>query len=164
MRLKTISLGLALRRSATFCCHSYGLTISVSRFQEEAFPPTMMPASYLHGPLAPSTPSPKKRKRPSNTQVIDLTSPSPTSTPSKSTPRRPRKPKNADDTPSPEKRIKRYRDHAPQSVMVKHERVMTQRMFLVERSGRQNGALQEDFSVLGSTGNVYTVKVSMVPT
>src|SRR5271155_1464414 len=161
MRLKTISLGLALRRSATFCCHSYGLTISVSRFQEEAFPPTMMPASYLHGPLAPSTPSPKKRKRPSQTQVIDLTSPSPTS---KSTPRRPRKPEKSDDPPSPEKRVKHYRDHAPQSVMVKHERVMTQRMFLVERSGRQNGALQEDFSVLGSTGNVYTVKVSMVPT
>src|SRR5271155_3146794 len=103
MRLKTISLGLALRRSATFCCHSYGLTISVSRFQEEAFPPTMMPASYLHGPLAPSTPSPKKRKRPSQTQVIDLTSPSPTS---KSTPRRPRKPEKSDDPPSPEKRVK----------------------------------------------------------
>jgi len=124
----------------------------------------MMPASHIHGPLTPSTPSPNKRKRPSQTQVIDLTSPSPTSTPSKSTPRRPRKPKPANDTPSPEKRLKRYRNHAPQSVMVKHERVMTQRMFLVERSGRQNGALQEEFSVLGSTGNVYIVNVSVVPT
>ena len=121
----------------------------------------MIPASYPHSHLTPSTPSPKKRKRPPNAQVIDLTS---SPSPAKSTPRR-RKPKNADNaTPSPEKRPKRYRDHAPQSVMVKHERVMTQRMFLVERSGRQNGALQEDFSVLGSTGNVYTVNVSMVPT
>lgn len=123
----------------------------------------MIPASHLPSHIAPTTPSPRKRKRPSNAQVIDLTSPS-ASTPSKSTPRR-RKPKNADDaTPSPEKRLKRYRDHPPQSVMVKHERVMTQRMFLVERSGRANGALEEDFSVLGSTGNVYIVNVSMVPT
>ena len=52
----------------------------------------------------------------------------------------------------------------PQTVMVKYTRVMTQRMFLVERSGRTNGALEEEFSVLGSTGNVYVVNVSMIPT
>ena len=122
-----------------------------------------MPTPRPQGAAVPTTPSPRKRKRPSQTLAIESTSPVP-STPPQSTPRR-RKPKQQDDeTPSPEKRLKRYRDHPPQSVMVKHERVMTQRMFLVERSGRQNGALEEDFSVLGSTGNVYIVKVSMVPT
>ena len=63
-----------------------------------------------------------------------------------------------------ERRLKRYRDHAPQSVMIKWERVMTQRMFMLERSGRKDGALSEDFSVLGSTGNLYVVNVSQVPT
>jgi len=79
----------------------------------------------------------------------------------------PRKRKKADDdesTPAPEKRLKRYRDHPPQNVMVKHERVMSQRMFLVERSGRENGELHEDFSVLGSTGNVYVVNLNQIPT
>ena len=121
-----------------------------------------MAASYLSARHGPSKPFPRKRKRPSNTKVIELTSPS-LSTPPKPTPKR-RKLKNVEETTSPEKRLKRYRDHPPQSVMIKYDRVMTQRMFLVERSGRQNGALQEDFSVVGSTGNVYVVNVSMVPT
>jgi hypothetical protein len=63
-----------------------------------------------------------------------------------------------------ERRLKPYRNHPPQTVMVKYTRVMTQRMFLVERSGRTNGALEEEFSVLGSTGNVYVVNINMVPT
>jgi len=63
-----------------------------------------------------------------------------------------------------ERRAKRYRTHPPADFMVKYERVMTQRMFLIERSGRKDCALQEDFSVLGSTGNVYVVNVSEIPT
>ena len=109
--------------------------------------------------IPPSTPSPRKRKNPVSAQdIIDLTGPSPKSTPKK------RKVKSdTDGTPSPERRAKRFRDHPPQSVMIKYERVMTQRMFLVERSGRKNGALEEEFSVLGSTGNVYVVCVNMIP-
>jgi len=111
-----------------------------------------------------TTPSPQKRKRNETSTVIDLTQ-SPPSTPKKSTPRKRQKTTDGEElTPSPEKRAKRYREHAPQDVMVKYDRVMTQRMFLVERSGRKDGELHEDFSVLGSTGNVYNVNLSQIPT
>jgi len=109
----------------------------------------------------------KKRKAPSNIDdrvFVDLTLPSPPR-PVK-TPAKRQKTTGINSTPSkpsPEKRVKRYRERPPQSLMIKHERVMTQRMFLVQRSGRKNGALEEDFSVLGSTGNVYSVNLSMVP-
>ena len=109
-------------------------------------------------------PASKKRKQndaAAELQPTDVAKPSP-KTP-KSTPPKVEKP-TTDGLQPPEKRLKPYRHHAPQAVMIKHERVMSQRMFLVERSGRKNGALQEEFSVLGSTGNVYTVNVSMIPT
>ena len=115
----------------------------------------------MRPPLAPSTPSSRKRKS-NQMEVIDLTS-SPDPTPKKSASKR-RKTEAGESVPSPEKRAKRHRDHPPQSVIVKQQRVMTQRMFLVERSGRKNNALEEEFSVLGSTGNVYVVNVSMIPT
>jgi len=107
------------------------------------------------------TPSPK-RKQPSTPTV--KSPPKPTRSPRK--PTTPRKRKNlegGEDQPD-ERRPKRYRTHPPADFMVKYERVMTQRMFLIERSGRKEGALQEDFSVLGSTGNVYIVNVSEIPT
>ena len=104
---------------------------------------------------SPSTSTPGKRKR---AQVIDLTG-SP-DTPSKKTPSKRQKATPAE---SPEKRAKRYRDHAPLSIMTKYERVMTQRMYMMERSGRKDGSLEEEFSVLGSTGNVYTVTVNQIP-
>ena len=83
------------------------------------------------------------------------------SAPQKRTPAKRRKTNADGDT---ERRLKRFRDHPPETVMVKYTRVMTQRMFLVERSGRTNGALEEEFSVLGSTGNVYVVNLGTVPT
>lgn len=105
---------------------------------------------------------PKKRKRVNPTPQIQQPSyvipPPPKSTPAK------RRKTKIDEEPSPERRLKRYRDHPPQTIMIKYDRVMTQRMFLVERSGRQNRALCEEFSVLGSTGNVYVVNVSMIST
>ena len=114
--------------------------------------------------MAPSTPSPKKRKRTTQPEVIDLTK-SPSTSPQKS-PQKRRKTKSdatTESPSSPERRLRPYRYRAPQSIMVKHERVMTQRMFLVERSGRKNEALEEEFSVLGSTGNVYNVNVRLIP-
>jgi hypothetical protein len=63
----------------------------------------------------------------------------------------------------PQRRLKRFRAQPPQTVMVKYDRVMTQRMFMVERSGRIKGALNEEFSVLGSTGNVYVVTLNQIP-
>jgi hypothetical protein len=120
--------------------------------------------------IPPATPPPKKRKLAAREiEVIDLTvepAVAPKKTPSKR--RRTTLAEDDDDAPpntsSPEKRAKRYRDRPPQNVLVKKQRVMTQRMFLVERSGRKDGALQEEFSVLGSTGNVYVVNVSLIPT
>src|SRR5579862_8278923 len=108
------------------------------------------------------TPSPK-RKRAQTRVVIDLTQPEPI-TPKKSTPRKRRKTDHDELPLSPEKRLKRYRDHAPKDVMIKYDRVMSQRMFLVERSGRRESELHEDFSVLGSTGNVYVVNLNQIPT
>jgi hypothetical protein len=96
---------------------------------------------------------PKKRKR-TVPQVSQPTYILPPHTPQQ---KPPPPPQNSTHTP------KRHRDHPPQTIMVKYERVMTQRMFLIERSGRENGALEEEFSVLGSTGNVYIVNVNMIP-
>src|SRR5438270_5474867 len=80
--------------------------------------------------------SSRKRKvaeKERDTEVVDLTV-SPVATPKK-TPSKRRKQSvvEKDDIPpsSPEKRAKRCRDHPPQGVLVKKQRVMTQRMFLV---------------------------------
>jgi hypothetical protein len=94
--------------------------------------------------------------------VIDLTSPSPEPDPKR---------RKKHDTPSiserplrgPEQRLAPYRDYPPKYLLIKQQRALTQRMFLLERSGRQNDALNEDFTVLGSTGNVYTVSVCQRP-
>jgi hypothetical protein len=118
-------------------------------------PPKRSSAAAMNR-AAPSTPrrTLKRKER----EIIDLTSPSPKAS------RAPKRQKANASIVSPEIRQRRYRDHAPQDVLVKMERVMTQRMFLLERSGRKNGALKEDFTILGSTGNVYTVSVTKVPT
>jgi hypothetical protein len=127
----------------------------------------MDPPPQRQGRLRPKT----RRNRASAVVLPDPIPPPPPPSPPKpkkpaaEKPATPRKRKAApDDDEGEEKRLKRYRDHAPQSVMVKWERVMTQRMFMLERSGRKDGALSEDFSVLGSTGNLYVVNVSQVPT
>jgi hypothetical protein len=121
-----------------------------------------------------SSSSSKKRKRIIPTEIIDLTV-SPTPSPKKSSPQKssltktPTKRQKKDPKErgalqsSPERRLKQYRHHPPQTVLVKQLRVMTQKMFLIERSGRKNATLAEDFSVLGSTGNIYVVNVSRIP-
>jgi SWIM zinc finger len=129
-------------------------------------------------PSAPLRTSSRKRKQneipepvesaeqtlPTTSEPPIPSSPDPSSPPKKRT----KKPKApiANETPpaSPERRPKRYRDRPPQSVLIKRDRVLSQRMFLIERSGRTDNALEEDFSVLGSTGNVYVVKIARVPT
>jgi hypothetical protein len=110
----------------------------------------------------------QRKKRRNRTPVVSLPEPIPPPPPKPKKPAAeksatPRKRKAAPDD-GEEKRLKRYRDHAPQSFMIKWERVMMQRIFMLERSGRKDGALSEDFSVLGSTGNVYVVNISQVPT
>ncbi|KAH9484565.1 hypothetical protein JR316_0004047 [Psilocybe cubensis] len=67
-----------------------------------------------------------------------------------------------DDAVPVEKRAAKYKPRCPQNIMERLERVREQRMYMVDR--RRNGnELREEFSVLGSTGNVYTVTVDRLP-
>ncbi|KAJ6611934.1 hypothetical protein B0H10DRAFT_1808509 [Mycena sp. CBHHK59/15] len=63
---------------------------------------------------------------------------------------------------SPEKRGAIYKKKCPQNILDRVERVMTQRFFMVDRK-RVPGELKEEFQVLGSTGNVYTVTIQHKP-
>ncbi|KAG9235048.1 hypothetical protein BJ875DRAFT_504274 [Amylocarpus encephaloides] len=81
-----------------------------------------------------------------------------------SKPKRPRKKK---EDPSEEKRLKRFREKAPLSYLERLSRVRTQRMFLIdrERSTSEDGGHEEErFDIAGTTGNVYQVTISKVPT
>lgn len=67
--------------------------------------------------------------------------------------------------PKEEKRAKRYRASCPKSLLDRLGRAQTQRLYLVQQSAipEGGGAGAVDFTVLGSTGNVYTVTLSRVP-
>jgi len=62
----------------------------------------------------------------------------------------------------PEKRGAVFKSNCPQNILDRVERVMTQRIFMIDRN-RIPGQLCEEFSVLGSTGNVYTVTIDHKP-
>ncbi|KAF8801681.1 hypothetical protein BYT27DRAFT_7235662 [Phlegmacium glaucopus] len=62
----------------------------------------------------------------------------------------------------PEKRGAVFKSKCPQNILDRVERVMTQRIFMIDRN-RVPGQLCEEFSVLGSTGNVYTVTIDHKP-
>ncbi|PVG02621.1 hypothetical protein CPB86DRAFT_780032 [Serendipita vermifera] len=62
-----------------------------------------------------------------------------------------------------EKRLARFRPTCPKNIMERIERVKQQRFYMVERT-RTPGNLSEQFKVLGSTGNVYTVTIKDIPT
>ena len=69
---------------------------------------------------------------------------------------------------SPEKRLRKFRDHPPASYQSRYERAITQRMFLIDRrkkiGGDEYGTFQEEvFDMAGTTGNVYQVTISKVP-
>ncbi|KIJ23990.1 hypothetical protein M422DRAFT_39338 [Sphaerobolus stellatus SS14] len=61
-----------------------------------------------------------------------------------------------------EKRLARFKASCPKNISERVDRVMTQRFFMIERK-REDGELREEFKVLGSTGNVYTVLIDNVP-
>ncbi|KAF8177222.1 hypothetical protein BJ912DRAFT_1024225 [Pholiota molesta] len=73
--------------------------------------------------------------------------------------------KNGTDGPGPaakpEKRQAMFKKKCPQDTLVRLERVMNQRIYMIDRN--RTGELQEEFSVLGSTGNVYNVVVDHKP-
>ena len=82
-----------------------------------------------------------------------------------------RKPKVSPKDPkvkSPEKRLRPYRDHAPQTYQARYERALTQRMFLIDRQRTtkvdEHGEYAEEvFDMAGTTGNVYQVTITKVP-
>ena len=92
--------------------------------------------------------------------------------------KRARKTKDAG-APAPEKRGAIMKKKCPQNILDRVERVMTQRyveatllslpvylikfrIFMIDRN-RVDGELKEEFSVLGSTGNVYIVTIDHRP-
>ncbi|KAJ7734431.1 hypothetical protein B0H16DRAFT_1426322 [Mycena metata] len=72
--------------------------------------------------------------------------------------------KKGEDAPAgtPEKRGAMFKKQCPQNILDRVDRVMTQRFFMVDRK-RFEGELKEEFQVLGSTGNVYTVTIQHKP-
>ncbi|KIJ59187.1 hypothetical protein HYDPIDRAFT_118776 [Hydnomerulius pinastri MD-312] len=68
----------------------------------------------------------------------------------------------AADEEKPEKRGAITKKKCPNNILDRVDRVMSQRFFMIDRR-RKNGELREEFSVLGSTGNVYTVIIDKTP-
>ncbi|THG97957.1 hypothetical protein EW026_g4159 [Hermanssonia centrifuga] len=75
--------------------------------------------------------------------------------------KRQRKTKNSD-APPPEKRGAIFKRKCPQNILERLERVNQQRFFMVDRT-RNGKELKEEFQVLGSTGNIYTVTIDKKP-
>ncbi|PPQ68076.1 hypothetical protein CVT24_002940 [Panaeolus cyanescens] len=121
--------------------------------------PTVNPADHLSqtGPSSMSLPSasqtnshiqtPTKRGR---QKAVAAAAEIPSSQPSES------------QSQPEEKRQARFKPKPPQNILERLGRVMTQRMFMIDRT-RRDGELREEFSVLGSTGNVYTVTIDKLP-
>jgi len=61
-----------------------------------------------------------------------------------------------------EKRGARLRKACPKNILERVERVKAQRFFMIDRK-REGDAPCEEFKVLGSTGNVYTVNIDKLP-
>ncbi|KAH3916997.1 hypothetical protein HBH56_050480 [Parastagonospora nodorum] len=108
---------------------------------------------------SPSPPRTKKKKSIKTTEAVDLTADSP----KKASPKK-KEGKRASDAPAEEKRRKTYRSEAPQSYLTVKERAMTQRLTVLsrERCGTDN-VPEEKVLMAGSTGNVYTQRIKLVP-
>ncbi|KAK5689378.1 hypothetical protein LTR17_026295 [Elasticomyces elasticus] len=64
-----------------------------------------------------------------------------------------------------EKRLRRWRKHAPSSYLEVRDRALTQRMFCLDRQRDSTDSAHptETISLAGSTGNVYTIVIDKVP-
>ncbi|KAI9142021.1 hypothetical protein BKA69DRAFT_1156886 [Paraphysoderma sedebokerense] len=65
------------------------------------------------------------------------------------------------DSPVIEKRATRYRKSATKDIIQRIDRAVSQRMYLVDR--KEVSSHEHEFAVLGSTGNVYNVKIRRFP-
>ncbi|GLB41179.1 putative RING finger domain protein [Lyophyllum shimeji] len=119
-------------------------------------PPAASASSAKVTHVQPPPPPPPQTAYPSNDLEPGPSQPPPPPTPSRSR-------KKADpDQPPPEKRGAVFKKKCPQNILDRVERVMSQRFFMIDRQ-RNPGELKEVFSVLGSTGNVYTVTIDHKP-
>jgi hypothetical protein len=76
-------------------------------------------------------------------------------------------PKKKKSEAAEEKRLKRFRAKAPSTYLERLSRVRTQRMFLIDRNRTTSADElyeEETFDVAGTTGNIYQVTISKVPT
>lgn len=65
-----------------------------------------------------------------------------------------------------EKRLRRYKNKEPNDYVVRRHRAVAQRMFLLnrEKSRSDDGKSPlESFKLAGTTGNVYTITISLLP-
>jgi hypothetical protein len=77
----------------------------------------------------------------------------------------PRK-KSRKEKPPEERRLRVFRKHAPQSFLERLERVRSQHMFLIDRErtfSTDSSNEEEVFDIAGTTGNIYKVKISRMP-
>lgn len=109
-------------------------------------------------PFEYQSPPKKAKKAAKTTEVVDLTADSP----KKASLRK--KGKRASDALAEEKRLKRFRSVAPQSYLGVKERALTQRLTVLSRERCGTDEVPEEKVVMaGSTGNVYTQKIKLVP-
>ncbi|KAJ3477870.1 hypothetical protein NLI96_g10165 [Meripilus lineatus] len=116
-------------------------------------------SSRLSGPSS-SLPSGSQ----ANPIELDLTpppSPPPAPPPSLPPAKKQRQKKDPNEA-APEKRGAAFKKKCPKNILERVERVISQRFFMIDRS-RIGDELREEFSVLGSTGNVYTVVIDKKP-
>ena len=122
----------------------------------------------------PTSSRSKKRKTASDIEVIDLTDSPPRKSaqpsPRKNTRSSPRKkaPSSSDkDKGRPqedEKRLRRYRDHAPHSYLEVKARALSQRLTVISRERMGTDDVPEEKVIMaGSTGNIYTQHIGLVP-
>jgi hypothetical protein len=93
-------------------------------------------------------------------EIVDLTGDSPKKTPKKHS----EKTTDGKTKVDEEKRLKRFRKHAPQSYLEIKGRALTQRLTVLNRERCGTDEIPEEKIVMaGSTGNVYTQKIGLVP-
>lgn len=103
--------------------------------------------------------SPKKSKKSLKaTEIVDFTAESPAGKSPKKTGKR------GKDAPVEEKRLRRYRTSPPRSYIVVKDRAMTQRLTVLSRERCGTDEVPEEKVLMaGSTGNVYTQQIGLVP-
>lgn len=107
------------------------------------------------------SPAKQRKMRAKATEVVDLTADSPKKA---SKPSANKKGKRNSDAPTEEKRLRKHRAAPPQSYLTIKERAMTQRLTVLSRERCGTDDVPEEKVIMaGSTGNVYTQNVGLLP-